>query len=189
MQQSGNKLVVVLCLLALSAGVVGWSYRYQAAHRTAEFWGPSAGQLIQGPSKAYFFSVLGVLPDAAGVSDSRVLKFDARSDISGARGLSHLRNALSLDRNFLWNKATPIGAVDWAVGLRFSRAEKAVTMVFSRDFRTLGKVNQDRQLVKTVSCAPMSVALTTYFKSLGFNAQRSDTAGVPEAEASRVASP
>ncbi len=166
MQRSGNKLVVVLCLLALAAGAVGWSYRYKAAHRAAEFWGPTAARLLRGPSMVHLFDVQ---VDLSGSSDGAGLgaaAFSAGKDVSQARGLNHLRNALSLDLSFHWEEAVPAMPVDWAVGLRFSQGDEEATVLFSRDFRVLGKVIQAGEAIKMVSCVPVSDSLTTYFKSL-----------------------
>jgi hypothetical protein len=180
MRQSGSKLVLVLCTLAAVAAVVGWWSRYQATHRAAEFWGPETAALLRGPSQVEWIELAGWAPSkeepvetVTWLAGQPVI---ARHDISTAQGLTHLRSALVEDRNFEWDRSAPGIDPDWAWALRFHAHDHATILLFPSDFSRLGylemgylqmgKLQADSHTVVSISCRPLMVPLTTYFKSL-----------------------
>jgi hypothetical protein len=180
MKNSGSKLILVMCGLALVAAVSAWWSRYAATHRAAEFWGPEAAALLRGPSQVELLeldgsvSLHGMRWDQATWQD--VLPVIARHNITDAQGLSHLRSALVEDRNYDWDQS-PAREADyssdtsetnprWIWALRLTTSGHAVTVLLTRDFSKLGKLQADGQAVTWVSCRPLMVPLVTYFKSL-----------------------
>jgi hypothetical protein len=180
MKNSGSKLILVMCGLALAAAVSGWWSRYAATHRAAEFWGPEAAALLRGPSQVELLeldgtvSLHGIRWGQANWQDA--LPVIAHHNITDAKGLSHLRSALVEDRNYDWdqlparegNFSSDTSETDpkWFWALRLTANGHAVTALLSRDFSKLGKLQVGSQAVTWVSCRPLTLPLVTYFKSL-----------------------
>src|SRR5438270_10988443 len=88
---SGKLVIIGVVTVSLIGAVASWLFRYNATHRAAKFWGPEAAVLIR---------------DAPHVTVKRrplTGNFFANEvDVSHARGLVHLRNALLEDQDFDW---------------------------------------------------------------------------------------
>jgi hypothetical protein len=114
---SGKFVIISIVAVALAAAGVSWWFRYNATHRAAEFWGPKAAQLIRDAPEvklhrdplAIARAVRDALPpdatesvvDAARTGIEQKI-IDSAIDVSNSHGLTHLRNALLEDRNFVW---------------------------------------------------------------------------------------
>ncbi len=164
MQKSGNKLVLLMCALAAVAAAVGWWSRYASTHLAAEFWGPEAARLLRGPSQV---ELLKLEKEKGGrLAGQRVA---SHYDISKAKGLTHLRSALVEDRNFDWDQSTttkPRGCNPWAWGFRFHSENRSVTVLFSSDFFTLGKLPAGSKTITRIACPALVGPMTVYFQSL-----------------------
>lgn len=172
MGQSGTKLVVGLCGLALALGVIAWWYRFETAHRATQFWGSTAAELITESSH-----VLGLkLKLASGPVDrdpnggavalsSREYETPIRKDLTDARGMVHLRHALLSDSNYLWSEH-PLAPDKWRWMLKFSQGDRYVRVLLNEDFVILGKMVNSSS-IETVSCQPMAESLREYFRALG----------------------
>jgi len=176
MKHSGRKVVLAIGLIALVLGGTGWFYRYHTTHRAAQFWGSTAAMLIRGPSSVVVFELKPIEENSKKSSDLPIKAADyfrrRSQDISDARGLVHLRNALSLDRNFDWEASDSHSEENWVLGIAFSEGEDQQTILFSVDFLQMARVvpGEDQSQVpelRRISCAPMARSLTTYFESLG----------------------
>ena len=159
MQNSGKILVLALVGLALLLGVTSWWYRYEAAHRASQFWGPVASRLI---AQGKGFET--ITQDAAGN--------ETRTDLGSARGQAHLRHAFMSDRNFHWDKPVDAGAIEWRWTLRFYEADvdeggREGLVLLSEDLKTIGKRDPVTKEVKAFPCEPMSDSLTAYFEAVG----------------------
>lgn len=169
--QSGTKLVVLLMCLAVALGVYSWWNRYESAHRATQFWGPDNARLIveDGEVEAMLLQFdpngsepasLETLPILPGYS---VL---SSVDLSDARGMVHLRFALTSDSNYLWDVQLA-NLVGWKWALRFAQEGREMTVLFTDDFETLGKLMSDSGNVELIACQPMAETLQEYFLSLG----------------------
>jgi len=166
---TGTKLVAGLAVLALTLGVVSWWYRFESAHRSTEFWGPTAAELIARPSEVTA-STLVSEGSADGSSHApqeilvlgpqQLLVTDAH-DVTDIPGMVHLRNSLLSDGNYYWT--TEATAPRWQWCLQFANKEEKVCLLFSEDFAVVGLLEEDR--VRAVDCQPMAETLRQYCTS------------------------
>jgi len=154
MQYSGTKLVVALTSLAFLLGATSWWYRYEAAHRASQFWGPEASRLI---AEAEGFEALTWMSEES----------ELRKDLSSARGQAHLRHALMSDRNYVWDEPVDATGIEWRWTLRFFEGERQVLVKLSEDLRAVGRLDSIAGTVTALSCEPMTESLEQYFGALG----------------------
>ncbi|MGI9427756.1 MAG: hypothetical protein ACR2NM_03800 [Bythopirellula sp.] len=185
MQNSGTKLVLGLLGVALALGMISWCYRYAAAHRASQFWGPEAARLI---GESAGFEALRFQPDpvqqVAGESPS-LGGIDARTravDLSKARGQAHLRHALLSDRNYLWDQPVDAEAIDWQWTLRFYEGERQALVTLSKDLRAIGKTNLAEETITAYCCEPMTSSLKQYFDDLGLPLEAAEETASTAAE-------
>jgi hypothetical protein len=164
---SGKLIILSILALALLAAGTSWVFRYNATHQAAEFWGPNAARLIRdGPKVEFVERSDGVNPDY--LFDVPVV----RRDISSARGLTHLRNALLEDRSFDWSPRERVLPYDWRHwGLRFRDSELTGSLViwFSEDFCQAMRVTRvdPGRPIKVISCEPIANGLAEMFSEFG----------------------
>jgi hypothetical protein len=111
----GTALVVGLLLLGIAAACTGIWYQWEQTRKCLAVYGAAAaGRIASAPR-------VELLELADGDSPGR-LREVARRDISGAKGLVHLRRGLVEDANFRWENAgeppgerMPAQAWDWAI--------------------------------------------------------------------------
>ncbi len=176
MSQSGSKLVVVLGSLALALAAASWWYRFESAHRSTQFWGPEAAQLIVEPGPV---EALGLQSSAEGekrAADLLPQLGDAyavvsRLDLTNAPGMVHLRHALTSDSNYVWGQSAAAPAA-WRWALRFQDpgfqdADRQLLVLFTADLATLGKSATNSSPAEVISCQPMAETLQQYFTALG----------------------
>jgi hypothetical protein len=170
MQNSGTKLVFGLLAVALALGIISWWYRYEAAHRASQFWGPEAARLI---GESTGFEVFRTQPTPAqpvAVPSQRAAGMDRGTqavDLSKARGQAHLRHALLSDRNYRWDQPVDAEAVDWQWTLRFYEGERQAIVKLTRDLRAVGKTNLAEETITAYGCEPMTSSIKQYFDALG----------------------
>lgn len=83
---SGKLLILGIVAAAVLLAGASWGFRYYATHRAAKFWGPVAVQLIRDAPRVHFTELQKDRPMS--------------HDVSSARGLTHLRNALLENRSY-----------------------------------------------------------------------------------------
>ncbi|NOZ40075.1 MAG: hypothetical protein GXP24_07605 [Planctomycetes bacterium] len=166
MQQSGTKLVLALVGLAFLLGLTSWWYRYEAAHRASQFWGPEASRLIA-ESKGLQVWEEGALTVSALHLNIMSIDFHEVQDLSHARGQAHLRHALMSDRNYVWGEPLDSAAIEWRWCLRFHEGERQVQVLLSGNLSEIGKYEPTNQSVIAFSCEPMTASLQQYFGALG----------------------
>ena len=158
MQNSGTKLVVALVTLAFLLGLVSWWYRYEAAHRSSQFWGPEASQLI-----AESDGLEAIARDTEGN--------ETRTDLSRARGQAHLRHAFLSDHNFVWAEPVDPKAIEWRWQLRFHEGAGEAFVLLSDDLKSIGKQESASDAIVGFSCEPMTGSLVAYFEAVGLVAK------------------
>jgi hypothetical protein len=167
--QSGSKLVLGIFGLALLAGILSWWYRFESAHRSTTFWGPHFAELIARPSEVTAFR-LQKEPTTESGTDSIVIlgenfqRYDLK-DLTAAPGMVHLRNSILSDGNYDWD--APVNTDDWRWCLQFETRGRQATLLFTENFKILGRMNQRANDVRTVDCSPMAGTLRQYFTSIG----------------------
>jgi hypothetical protein len=147
---SGKLVILAILAVAVVAAGTSWWFRYKATRRAAEFWGAEGSQLIR---------------------DAPVVLLGRRgqtADISQARGLTHLRNALLEDRSFNWDSTT-FGKMDndwaWALTFHDAASNKTLTIAVFNDFRCIAPFEMNEG-VRPISCEPIAAGLREMFAEL-----------------------
>ncbi len=173
MGRSGTKLVFILAGLALSAGVISWWYRYEAAHEATRYWGVEASRLISQPSEVEIYELILLGAESAAEEGTGVLdlgrKYRAAEPrgLTNARGMVHLRHSLMSDRNYVWDDPVDPTEIDWRWCLRFYESQHEVRVVLAADFSAIGRVVAAAPSpVEAYSCRPLSESLRVYFAAL-----------------------
>jgi len=166
MHNSGSKLVLALTGLALLLGATSWWYRYQAAHRSTQFWGADSSRLIAESEGLEVFTFEPVR-NARELTQVGITTNSGPTDLSKARGQAHLRHALMSDRNYVWDQPLDTAETRWRWSLRFYELDRQVQVVLSDDLSLIGKVDVTGDAVTAYSCAPMTASLAEYFRVLG----------------------
>ncbi len=160
MANNGKLVIGAIFFVAVAAAVSSMVVRYQATRRILQFWGTETVALV---SAAPEVEVLRF--DSAGrengVANPDIANPDIaeRIDISRARGLVHLRQALLGDRSFAWDERVEPGELVWAYGLQFRDATSSVTLKFTADFRRASQSDSP----EIISTAPIADGLATLF--------------------------
>lgn len=161
MENNGTKIVFAMVGLAVLLGLFSWWYRYEAAHRASQFWGPTASRLIA---------------ESAGFEATAYPAAGAEvTDLSHVRGQAHLRHALLSDGNYLWDQPVTADEVDWRWRLRFYEAGREARVLLASDLKTIGKQTGESQ-IEAYSCAPMTGSLRQYFEALGLLGEQAPSA-------------
>jgi len=157
MANSGKLLIGAILSVALLAAGFSWWFRFQATHRTAQFWGPAAARLIR---------------EAPGVEaleiDGSLQHITNQRDVSKAKGMTHLRYALLEDRSFQWpgddGAELEEGAMEWRFALRFRNDPQAepLILLFSEDFLWVATGSP----LDVLSCEPIAPGLGLIFGEL-----------------------
>jgi hypothetical protein len=165
MQSSGKLVIFGIVGVALAAAGASWWYRYSATRRAAEFWGARAVQLIRdAPVVELLRLAKPEHPDQPG--EFLIEKYD----ISAARGLTHLRNALLEDRNFTWpgTDELPPGECEWILQFRDAPGESAPPLMicYFSDCRLAMRVLANDDTRKTISCETIAAGLREMFAEM-----------------------
>jgi hypothetical protein len=153
-QNSGKILIIGIVAAAAALAGGGWWFRYSATHRAAEFWGPRAVRLIRDAPRVTFVDL-----DADEPAHRR--------DVSSARGLTHLRNALLEDRSFDWPASTgplvtkPSKMLEF--GLDSDVAGSALRLYFSPDLHWVMDASPDGTTHSAISSRPIAKGLAEMF--------------------------
>ncbi len=167
MQQSGTKLVIVIVSMAFLLGVTSWWFRFEAAHRASQFWGPEASRLI---AESENLEIIDLGPDL-GQGFAAQLTAGVSTDLSRARGQAHLRHALMSDRNYVWDEPLDAAVTEWRWGLRFHEGERETLVLLAKNLKEVGKPVSSSEVIAAFSCEPMTASLEQYFDALGLSAK------------------
>jgi hypothetical protein len=164
-RNTGTLLVAGIFVVALLAAGASWWFRFAATHRAVQFWGPEAAGLIR---DAPVVELIVRADDTLLITDNR--------DISHARGLVHLRNALLEDHSFAWPPRDDVPDANWEWALAFSDPSRAAKVMirFSSDCRLASRVvldpgpstGADDQSARAISCEPIADGLRTFLAEL-----------------------
>jgi hypothetical protein len=163
---AGKWIVIGIFGLALAGAVGSWIFRYYATHRAARFWGTEAARLIRdAPQVDFYYLVDGeaTLNHADLLEKLTQPGVCGKVDVSQARGIVHLRNALVEDRSFDW-RASPKEPPPAGWMLRFNdpatKDEVWIAFAEAYDFcRLLGEAPG----AEIISCEPIADGLQEVF--------------------------
>ncbi len=170
MQVSGRLLIVVTVGLALVMSGGAWWYHYQESRRAAAFWGVTGARLLTMAPTVEFLELGEGRPAAEQQSQVAGHAVSATHDLSGEKGLVHLRYVFAEDANFQWDQrrreAVEAGT-DWAYALRLADGEQRMTMLFTHDLKTLGKLDADGLQVEVLPIPRPAAAIEKYLTDVG----------------------
>lgn len=129
-EKSGKRLILGVIAACVVAAAISWWFRYQATRKVVQFWGPQTAVLIR---DAKHVTLRSDTPSADGAGTAEA---DVPRDISGVKGMTHLRTNLLEDSSYRWDAAVA-SDIDWANSLVFAAAEGGeprAVVLFSRDF-------------------------------------------------------
>jgi hypothetical protein len=160
---SGKLVIGAILLVALAAAGTSWWFRYSATHRAAEFWGPRKARLIRDAPVVDFWvheppgdlkSTVDALVSTDGVIDPTTVR-----EITAARGLVHLRNALLDNRSFNWPPGPPKPGVRWGWVLRFRNVEakESTVVLLSSDCKQITSIGRSDAVL---SSEPIAAGLS-----------------------------
>ncbi|NDC62727.1 MAG: hypothetical protein EBZ59_01765 [Planctomycetia bacterium] len=98
----GVPLVVGLLALGLAAAATGVWFQWRQTRRCLAFYGPAVARRISVAPRVELWTL------RPGVGHGRLVA-EEKLDVSGARGLVHLRRGLVEDANFRWDGPAPTG--------------------------------------------------------------------------------
>jgi hypothetical protein len=161
MKVSGKLVIVAILTIAFAAAGASWWFRYSATNQAARYWGPEGSQLIRDAQEVFLQRIP---PEARPV------------DISRARGITHLRNALLEDRSFNWASKT-IGETEpeWVLIFRDSETGKFMHIGIADDCRVITGYTLDInrvQMTQPISCEPIASGLREMFAELAADPPR-----------------
>jgi hypothetical protein len=168
---SGKLVILAIVAVALAAAGTSWWFRYRATSQAAQFWGTHRVRLIRDASIVELCAV-SELPDKEEwvrlKRTDQLKQIDRRAkDITGARGLTHLRNALLEDRSFDWEGPESRVPERWGYILIFreQRTARASTYVmFSEDATMV--TGSHPPTWRVLSCKPIAAGLREMFAEL-----------------------
>lgn len=165
---SGKRLILAVIAVGLVAAAASWWFRYSATHRAAQFWGPQAATLIRDAPHVTLRS------DAPSADAEGGDEADVPRDISNAKGLTHLRNALLEDSSYDWESAGKADT-DWSHSLTFDAADGAeprAVVMFSPDYRWIASgTASDPSTHVAAATAEFAAGLTKFFADEAKDAQ------------------
>jgi hypothetical protein len=157
---SGKRLIFGVLALGILAAAASWWFRFSTTHRAANFWGPPAATLIR---DAPHVTLRTDAPSADGALGNQT---DVPRDISNAKGLTHLRNALLEDSSYDWAASGPPNT-DWSNSLVFAAAEGSeprAIILFSPDYKWIANAaGGDPGKHAVATTAEFSQGLNTFF--------------------------
>jgi hypothetical protein len=118
----GKIIVGIALVLGICAGLAGYWWNYRVGHRALKFYGTEAARLIRLAPKVEYLEY--VPATQAGQAST----WPVKADLSQARGLIHLRNAILSDDQYNWNGTLSIVSEKFA--LRFSDNSESRTLYF-----------------------------------------------------------
>jgi hypothetical protein len=153
-RNSGKLLILGIVGLAIVLAGASWWFRYRATHEAAEFWGPRAVRLIRDAPRVVY-------------RDLQTTPPDRKHDVSSARGLTHLRNALLEDRSFEWPASNRPLATKASKMLEFGFESDAssppLRLYFSPDLCWVTDASADAGRPGAICCRPIAAGLGEMF--------------------------
>jgi len=149
MQMSGKLVIIGIFGTALAGGVATLWFQFDARRRSREFWGTDTAVLISRAQKVELLRLSKA--EKAGEDTERLMidgdayEISERKDISEARGLVHVRDALLRDAGFAWEKARGDCQPNWIYAFRFKQDDKAEDVVFDFACERVRPVSGERE--------------------------------------------
>lgn len=160
----GTLTILIILVIAVTAGVVSVWYHYRNQYRAQQFWGTATAVLIDRGPKVEVLRLgepdrtISLDDDAADEPPPDETPADADAppapkavefnqtpwivletkDAAQAKGLANLRRALVLDSTFDWSAPPADKEPDWQYGLSVNDGRNWATVLFDFDSRQVG---------------------------------------------------
>jgi hypothetical protein len=136
----GQLVILVVFGGSLVAAVSSIWYRYRETRPVLDFWGPEAVRLITHPDRIEALQIERLVAAPAETDNTDLLEVDGdvyrivqARDVTGGRGLTNARHALTVQSSFQWHPDLPACAPNWQYALRLFEADRRATILFSID--------------------------------------------------------
>jgi len=149
----GKIVVGVAVVLGICAGLAGYWWNYRIGHRALAFWGQENARLIRLAPKVEY---LEVIPTTMPGTKNN---WQVKTDLSQARGLIHLRNAILSDDQFSWDRGTTC-VLEPNIALRFTDGTSECTLYFDLEHTAVYADKQQGQDVLTLG--PLAKSLEQF---------------------------
>jgi hypothetical protein len=145
---SGKLVIVGILFVAFWAAGISWYFRYTATRKVLQFWGPVTATRIR-DAPVVLLDPAGMLnaptsPAANGNGNTKTI------DVSHAPGLTHFRNALLEDHNFIWGtldkELPPDDTEFWSLVFQDPKTGKSSIIFMSDDCRYSASRDDDHRL-------------------------------------------
>jgi len=161
MAHSGKWVIAAILLAALAAATAAVLYHYRMGHRALDYWGRETALLIAQEAAALEAMRLVPADSLADAEDGDLLtlageqfRVAERKDITGARGVSHLRRAFAQDASFEWDAAADCDP-RWDYALRFSSDQEEVLLLFDSRCNLILPLDPEAAAREPVSIQPL----------------------------------
>jgi hypothetical protein len=181
---SGKIIILGILAVAFIAAGTSWWFRYNSTRRAARFWGRELTLLIRdAPEVILFRQPSRELIQFVEKNPSRAKFVDPAHDISKARGVLHLRNAMLDDRSFVWPAAgnpwhsLTADPTHWLLSFYDPKSRQSAELFFTKDCHYAGrlKVVFMHKEWMAVSTEPIAAGLREMFAE--FTAKSTADAG------------
>jgi hypothetical protein len=164
MRNSGKLVIFGIIAVALASAAASWWFRFAATHEAARFWGPQLSQLIRDAPVVELCRFPQPTREIVPGDGAAELGSATCTDVSRARGLTHLRNALLEDRSFAWPVQTGSNSMGWYWALVFRQDKRGTghILLFSENATRVAASSSDDVL----SCQPISTGLLEMFREM-----------------------
>jgi hypothetical protein len=152
---SGKLVIIAIVVVALTAALTSWWFRFLATNQSVRFWGAQTAALIRDAPivELYEWRSVPTVAFQSRFSQSYLDHANGR-DISETAGLTHLRNALLEDQSYKW-PAEPLVANSWGWVLVFrDQRGRAAILFFARDWTRVSTFDHE-----LLSCEPIAGGL------------------------------
>jgi hypothetical protein len=166
---SGKLVIIGILTVAIVSAVGGWWFRYANTHGAAMFLGPSAARLIRDAPHVELIALSTARPNFANANRDIDLLFPPsdRIDISAARGLTHLRNALLEDRSYSWPAESARADAAWKWAMIFSDEDESAVLLFAPGWEAMATLERPERIL---SCEPIAAGLASMLGQLAAEA-------------------
>ncbi|MCA9262239.1 MAG: hypothetical protein KDA60_00260 [Planctomycetales bacterium] len=141
--QSGKYLTIGIVVISALAAGFAWLHHRTHGARALQFWGGEAAFLIRTAPEVRAFSLRRVDADSVEADgepplptweiDASAWRATAERDISQARGLVHVRQALIEDTSYRWDVESEQPEADWTHALEFSDPARHASILVLAD--------------------------------------------------------
>ncbi|MGY8768323.1 MAG: hypothetical protein ACKVH8_07840 [Pirellulales bacterium] len=151
----GSLLVYGILALATSAGIVTLIFTWSRGNQALEYWGTESAYEIRHAQTIELWTIEPIKEPALAndpaawdiASGSKKWKTTQRIDITEARGLVHMRQALIEDASYQWGETDTSCTPEWKHALVFTSKSQPVTLLIDLNCGQVMQQNKQKTLI------------------------------------------